>query len=165
MDKLLEFHIVLADERDSVEIARSLFIEYANSLDFSLCFQGFDEELAALPGDYSPPAGRLLLATVDGKNAGCVALRRLDRSVCEMKRLYVRPEFRDRGIGRKMALEITRAAQGAGYKKLRLDTVPIMKEAIALYRSMGFMEIEPYRDNPVPGALFMELVLPRPEEE
>ena len=159
MDNLLIFRTVLASDSESVESARSLFREYSNSLDFSLCFQGFDEELAGLPGEYSPPTGRLFLATLDGNLAGCTALRRIDGNICEMKRLYLRPEFRGKGIGRQMTVEIIRAAQEMGYTLIRLDTVPAMKEAISLYRSMGFVEIEPYRENPMPGALFMERVL------
>lgn len=148
-----------AETPEDVATARKLFEEYGTSLGFSLCFQGFDKELAGLPGDYAPPAGRLLLLTEDGQVAGCVALRRLDAETCEMKRLYVRPEFRGRSLGRALAEEIIRQARGLGYPRLRLDTVPSMAAAIALYRDLGFREIAPYRENPVPGVLYFELPL------
>jgi len=155
----LTFETVLSNNVQSVNDARQLFKEYAKSLNFSLCFQGFDKELDELPGEYSPPSGRLFLVFSDDKLAGCVALRKIDGNVCEMKRLYLRPEFRGNGVGKKMTAEIIRAAQTIGYTEMRLDTVPIMKEAISIYRSMGFKEIEPYRDNPIPSAIFMELSL------
>ena len=151
-----------AETAEDIATARKLFEEYGASLGFSLCFQGFDRELAGLPGDYAPPAGRLLLLTEDGQIAGCVALRRLDAETCEMKRLYVRPEFRGRSLGRALAEEIIRQARGLGYARLRLDTVPSMAAAIALYRDLGFREIAPYRENPVPGVLYFELRLGRP---
>ncbi len=155
----VKFELVLPDMVQPIGDAKQLFTEYAQSLNFSLCFQGFDKELSGLPGEYSPPTGRLLLAHSEGKLAGCVAFRRIDQNVCEMKRLYLRPEFRGKGIGRKMAREVIETAKEIGYAKIRLDTVPIMKEAISLYNSLGFMMIGPYRDNPVPGAIFMELTL------
>lgn len=138
---------------------RELFTEYAASLGFDLCFQDFDKELASLPGEYSSPNGCLIVAMDGSQVVGCVALRRLDNDICEMKRLYVRPEFRGKGIGRELVKAIIDEAKKIGYIRMRLDTVPVMKEAIALYCSMGFYEIEPYRYNPVEGAVFMELNL------
>jgi putative acetyltransferase len=139
---------------------RELFLEYAQSLGFSLCFQSFDQELAGLPGDYAPPDGRLLLAEYQGQLAGCVALHKLDAGICEMKRLYLRPQFRGRGLGRVLAETILSEARMIGYNRLRLDTVePVMKDAVAMYRRLGFKEITPYRPNPIEGALYMELDL------
>jgi len=140
--------------------ARELFLEYAQSLGFSLCFQNFDKELAGLPGDYSPPEGRLLLAEYDGQLAGCVALHKLEPSICEMKRLYLRPAFRGKRIGRILADRIIAEARHIGYQRMRLDTVePVMKDAVAMYRKLGFREIAPYCKNPIDGALYMELLL------
>jgi putative acetyltransferase len=139
---------------------RKLFLEYAESLGFSLCFQGFEKELAELPGDYVPPEGRLLLARFEGQPAGCVALHKLAPEICEMKRLYVRPQFRSKGLGKALAERIINEARQIGYKKLRLDTVePVMRVAVAMYRTLGFREIAPYRPNPIEGALYMELEL------
>ena len=145
--------------REIVQV-RELFLEYANSLGFSLCFQSFDQEIASLPGGYAPPEGRLVLASINGEPAGCVALHKLDQGICEMKRLYVRPQFRGKGLGRVLAEKIIAAARQIGYKKLRLDTVePKMPAAVAMYRQLGFREIPPYRSNPIEGALYMELEL------
>jgi putative acetyltransferase len=138
---------------------RELFVEYAASLGFDLCFQNFDKELANLAGDYTPPDGRLLLATYEKKIAGCVALRKITDSICEMKRLYVRPGFQGKGIGKELAIAIIEEARKIGYTYMRLDTVPSMREAMALYRSLGFKEIAPYRHNPIDGTIFMELTL------
>jgi len=152
--------ITQAETESDIGQVRELFIEYAQSLGFSLCFQNFDQELAGLPGDYSPPDGRLLLANVEGELAGCVAMHKLDPGICEMKRLYLRPKFRGRGLGRVLANAIIAEARNTGYKVMRLDTVePAMKQAVALYRQLGFYEIEPYRVNPMPGTLYMELQL------
>jgi ribosomal protein S18 acetylase RimI-like enzyme len=127
--------------------SRELFLEYGQSLGFSLCFQGFDQELAGLPGDYAPPDGRLLLVECEGQ-------------ICEMKRLYLRPSFRGRGLGRALAEKIIAEARSIGYERMRLDTVePVMKDAVAMYRRFGFREIAPYRVNPMAGTLYMELDL------
>ncbi len=151
--------VIQAHSEEHLSQVRELFTEYAASLGFDLCFQDFDRELAELPGEYAPPDGRLLLALCDGQVVGCVALRKITDGICEMKRLYVRPEFRGKGIGRKLAVAIIDEARRIGYGSMRLDTVPMMKEAIGLYRSMGFKEIEPYYHNPIACTLFMELTL------
>jgi putative acetyltransferase len=149
-----------AESQKQIASVRELFLEYAQSLGFSLCFQSFDKELAELPGDYAPPDGRLLLATYEGQPAGCVALHNLAPEICEMKRLYVRPQFRGKGLGRTLAEHVIADARLIGYKHLRLDTVePMMKTAVAMYRQLGFREIAPYRPNPIEGALYMELQL------
>ena len=154
------FDFQQAETPEQLEDARELFLEYAKSLGFSLCFQNFDQELATLPGDYAPPDGRLLLATYNENPAGCVALHKIDGVGCEMKRLYVRPQFRGKGLGSYFAQRIVAEARQIGYKKLRLDTVePVMTTAVAMYRKLGFREIAPYRSNPMPGALYMELDL------
>jgi putative acetyltransferase len=160
--------IIQASSPAQIAQARELFLEYAASLGFSLCFQNFDAELAGLPGDYAPPTGRLLLAEYDGQLAGCGALHKLESklepnlepAICEMKRLYLRPQFRGKGIGRKIAERLIAEARAIGYKRMRLDTVgPLMKDAVAMYRKLGFKEIAPYRENPMPGTLYMELEL------
>jgi putative acetyltransferase len=142
-------------------LVKELWLEYAHSLGFSLCFQGFDEELATLPGKYAPPAGRLLLAYIDDKVMGAIALRPLeDPTVCEMKRLYVRPESRGAGIGRALVDELIAVARQIGYKQMRLDTVAgKMDAAIKMYRDHGFKEIAPYNFNPQAGVIYMELDL------
>jgi len=151
--------IFLVEKDQDLTSARQLLIEYADSLDFDLDFQGFDEELANLPGDYVPPKGYLLLAEYKGQLAGCVALRQLEESICEMKRLYVRPEFRGLGIGKALAQFVIEQARTIGYTYMRLDTAPSMQAARALYLSLGFRQISPYRYNPIEGAVFMELEL------
>lgn len=143
-----------------VEVIRALFTEYAQSLGFSLCFQGFDQELAELPGAYVPPQGRLLLASVNGEPAGCVAIRPLSGDACELKRLYVRPAFQGSGLGKTLMDRILDEARGAGYRVMRLDTIlGKMDRAISMYRRYGFREIAPYGDHPVEGTIDMELEL------
>lgn len=140
--------------------ARELFQEYAQSLGVNLCFQNFEQELAGLPGHYAPPDGRLLLAEYDGQLAGCVALHKWDDGICEMKRLYLRPSFRGKGLGRAIAEKIIADASSIGYQRMRLDTIePLMKDAVEMYRKLGFREIAPYRPNPIAGAMYMELQL------
>jgi len=157
--------IFQATTDEHIQAARTLFVEYAESLGFSLCFQNFDQELKGLPGAYAPPDGRLLLAVENDQLAGCIALRKLGDKVCEMKRLFVRPACRATGLGRFLAESIIDEARQLGYTHMRLDTVPgKMDKAIALYQSIGFVEIEPYCQNPVEGAKFMELKLANNQE-
>ena len=151
---------IQAQSPEQIEIARGLFREYAAGLNIDLCFQNFDQEVAGLPGNYAPPLGRLLLANADEQVAGCIALRSLNDGDCEMKRLYVRPEFRGQGLGKRLVTTLIEAAREIGYERMLLDTLPgKMDEAITLYRLLGFREIAPYYNNPVEGALFMELSL------
>lgn len=160
------FRITPAESRAQIAQIRELFLEYAKSLGFSLCFQGFDEELAKLPGDYAPPEGRLFLAEYNGQLAGCAALHKSAPEIGEMKRLYLRPAFRGKGLGRMLAQKIIAEARVIGYRKLRLDTVePVMKDAVAMYRRMGFHEVAPYRSNPMVGTLYMELDLGEAREK
>jgi len=152
--------LIHAASPHQIEQARQLFKEYAEWLEIDLCFQNFDKELADLPGDYAPSGGRLLIAYDNGQLAGCIALRRIGEGICEMKRLFVRSRFRGKGLGRRLTEAIIREAKAIGYERMRLDTLPPkMDDAIGLYRSLGFKEIEPYYNNPVPGAIFMELDL------
>jgi ribosomal protein S18 acetylase RimI-like enzyme len=141
---------------DEIRVVRDLFREYEAAIGVDLCFQGFEQELATLPGKYAPPRGAIWLATIEGQIAGCVAMRPLDAERAEMKRLFVRPAFRGSGAGRLLVEHLLREAKTLGYHRVCLDTLPSMKGAIALYRSLGFVEIEPYCDNPVEGALFLE---------
>jgi len=158
--------IVEANTHEDVDHARTLFKEYEAGLGISLCFQNFDHELKNLPGDYAPPDGRLLLAKDDNDQiAGCIAMRKHSPGICEMKRLFVRPAYRSTGLGRVLVNTIIDEARKLGYTHMRLDTIPgKMDKAIALYQSIGFVEIEPYCQNPVEGAKFMEFKLTNNQE-
>ena len=158
-------HIVEAHTHEDVDHARTLFKEYEAGLGISLCFQNFDHELKTLPGDYAPPAGRLLLAKDDDDQiAGCIAMRKHAPGICEMKRLFVRPAYRSTGLGRVLVNAIIDEARKLGYTHMRLDTLPgRMDKAIALYRSIGFVDIEPYYTS-VEHAKFMELDLATNQE-
>ena len=152
--------ILPATSPEQIAHCRELFLEYAASLGFSLSFQGFDDELKNLPGAYALPAGRLLFAWCDGGAVGCVALRPLESGVCEMKRLYVRPAYRGKRVGGLLVDRMIQEARSAGYRRMRLDTITSsMQDAIALYRRRGFREIPAYRENPIAGALYLELGL------
>jgi ribosomal protein S18 acetylase RimI-like enzyme len=142
-----------------MDAARELFREYASALGVDLSFQDFEHEVKDLPGEYSEPNGCILLAFHDSTLVGCVGLRPLSSGICEMKRMYVRPRFRGQGIGRVLAEEVIAEARKRGYSRMRLDSLPMMREAQALYRSLGFREIDAYRPNPIHGAVFMELKL------
>ncbi|MGQ4809071.1 hypothetical protein NKDENANG_02467 [Candidatus Entotheonellaceae bacterium PAL068K] len=150
---------VRAQSDDHIEQVRALFQEYANALGIDLSFQNFAQELAGLPGDYAPPHGRLLLALYETEVAGCLALRRLADGVCEGKRLYIRPPFRGKGVGRALKLAMLHEARQLGYQCFRWDSLPFMTAANALYRSIGAKNIEPYCSNPIERAMFWELDL------
>lgn len=153
-------NILQAETAEEIEAARNLFREYEAWFGLDLCFQGFENELASLPGKYEMPDGRLLLAYSDDKLAGCIAMRKLDDGVCEMKRLFVRDEFRGKRIGVTLIEKIIADAREIGYAKMRLDTFPPkMAKAVKLYESHGFAQIAPYYENPYDGVLFMELTL------
>ncbi len=152
--------IIQAADVADIEAARALFLEYEKSLGIDLAFQDFDRELADLPGEYSPPSGALLLAVDDGVVTGCVAIRPFDGlNVAELKRLYVRPSARGHGLGLRLAGAAIAAAREVGYTAIRLDTLPTMMSAQALYRRLGFRAIDPYRLNPIPGTSYWELRL------
>ena len=146
-------------KNEDMPTVKTLFSEYADSLPFDLSFQNFNSELAKLPGEYSPPHGCILIAREGSEIVGCVALRRLDEEVCEMKRLYVQPAVRGRGIGKKLAERVIKQARESGYRRMKLDTLASMEAAIHLYSSLGFNRITPYRHNPIEGAVFMGLEL------
>lgn len=149
--------IIQAETDEQIEQVRTLFREYEAWLGLKLCFQGFDEEVASLPGKYAAPEGRLFLAFVDEILAGCIALRKIEDGVCEMKRLFVKEDFRGQKIGIKLIEKLIEEAQRIGYEKMRLDTFPPkMAKAVKLYESHGFREIPPYYHNPYGETLFME---------
>lgn len=151
--------IVPAHDAGQMATVRQLFEEYAAGLGHSLCFQGFTGELDGLPGKYAPPDGRLLVAYLDQQAAACVATRRIADGICEMKRLYVRPAFRGRGLGRTLAQAIIESAREAGYRIMKLDTLASMTTAVALYESLGFRRTNAYYDNPLPDVVYFELPL------
>ncbi len=151
--------VVSATTAEHVDHVRTLLREYEQSLGIDLAFQGFAQELAHLPGVYAPPRGRLLLALDGDAPVGCVALRPIDDEICEMKRLYLRPSLRGKGAGRMLAGRIIDEARAIGYRTMRLDSLPAMKEAIALYEALGFRKIAPYYTNPVPGTVYLERTL------
>jgi ribosomal protein S18 acetylase RimI-like enzyme len=152
--------IIQAETPEQIEETRKIFREYEAWLALDLCFQGFEEELANLPGKYAKPEGRLFLAISDGKVAGCIALRKLEEGICEMKRLYVRDKFRGQKLGNLLIEKSIAEAKKMGYRKMRLDTYPPkMEKAVKIYESHGFQEIEPYYHNPHGKTLFMELQL------
>ena len=153
--------IVRAESEEQIESIRELLLEYAETIGAESCFQDFGDELRNLPGEYGEKTGRLLITACGGEAAGCVALRKFEEGVCEMKRLYVRPPFRGGGIGRACAVAIIEEARAMGYRRMVLDTLPVMKEAIALYRTLGFKEVEPCRRYPRETALLMVLDLRR----
>jgi len=152
--------ILQAETDEQIKETRRLFREYEKWLGLDLCFQGFEEELKNLPAKYAKPDGRLFLALMNGKTAGCIALRRLEKGICEMKRLYVRDEFRGLSLGQILIEKLIAEARLIGYEKMRLDTLPDkMSQAVKLYKSHGFTEIQPYYENPHNETLFLELNL------
>ena len=153
--------IVQANTDELIAKAKEIFQEYAESLGFDLCFQDFDAELDSFPVQYSPPEGYLFLALSESQPIGCVGLRYFEKGICEMKRLYVRPNFREKNAGRKLSEAAIKAGKTLGYKRMRLDTLPSMEIANHLYKSLGFVEIEPYRHNPLEGVIYLELNLER----
>ncbi len=148
-----------AESEAQIEQVRELLREYGATPDFGNCFKGFEEEVRALPGKYAPPAGRLLLASVDGAAAGCIGLWPMEPGYCEVRRLYVRPQFRGQNLGRTLAEAILVHARAAGYHTARLGTLPVMKEAISLYQGLGFNPVKPYKPTALAGAIYMEMAL------
>jgi ribosomal protein S18 acetylase RimI-like enzyme len=155
--QIIEFKLITG--QDMIEDIKKLFLEYSQSLEMELTFQNFEEEFNALPGKYGPPNGVLILVLVDGKAAGCIALRKISGDICEMKRLYLRDNYRGLGIGKKLIAMLIEEAKKLKYNYIRLDTIPSLKAAQRLYAAFGFYEIEPYTHNPIEGAKFLELKL------
>jgi GNAT superfamily N-acetyltransferase len=151
--------IIAVTGEPGITLVRALFQEYWDTFGFTPCFQNFGDELAGLPGKYSPPSGRLAVAYVDGEPAGCVALRRIDDQRCEAKRLYVQSRFRGQGIGRTLLKWVIAEARAAGYREMLGDTMPVMQNALAMYERMGFERTEPYSGEPTPGAIYIRLSL------
>ena len=151
--------LVAGHTTEYLAVVRELFVEYAQATGLDFCFQNFDRELAELPGRYAPPSGRLLLAMDRAQAVGCVALRKLENNICEMKRLYVRPAFRRQGVGHQLTEAVIVAAREIEYGRMRLDTLASMKAAIGLYESLGFQKIAAYYHNPIPDVVYLELVM------
>jgi GNAT superfamily N-acetyltransferase len=151
--------VISAEREPHLSMARALFAEYAAMPEVDGCLRTIDRELASMPGEYAAPEGRLLLAVADDSAAGCVGLRKFAEGQSEMKRLYVRPAFRGRGIGRLLAVAVIEEARRAGYREMLLDTLPVLAEAVELYRRLGFVEVAPYMADPVPNALHFRLAL------
>lgn len=156
-EQIIEFKHITG--KDMIEEIRQLFLEYVQSLKIDLAFQNFEAEFNTLPGKYGPPDGILILVLVEGKGAGCIALRKISEDICEMKRLYVRNDYRGLGIGKKLIIMIIEEARKLKYSYIRLDTLPTMGKAQELYTSFGFYDIEPYVYNPIKGTRFLELKL------
>lgn len=161
----VELRILGAEHKAELDHVRQFFRNYAAWLGVDLCFQGFGDEMASLPGAYAAPAGRLFYAELDGEPAGCVGLRPFSEGVCEMKRLYVEPGRRSRGVGRELVLAAIRAAKDLGYRRILLDTLPAMRIAVKLYREMGFQEAPAYYPTPIEGTIFLSLDLENWSEE
>jgi GNAT superfamily N-acetyltransferase len=157
----MTIHITRAESPSQIDEVRVLFREYERHLRVNLCFQSFEAELAGLPGSYALPGGALLIAMDGDRAAGCAALRKFADGVGEMKRLFVRPEHRGQGAGRALAVRVLEEAVGAGYTRMRLDTLARLKEAMSLYQSLGFKPIQPYRFNPLEDVVYLELALTR----
>lgn len=149
--------IVVVEEFGQFDTARELFREYRESIEDETCFDGFEAELRGLPDHYAPPRGVILLAELEGRFVGCVGAQPLEDTICEVRRLYVRPEAQGAGLGRQLLGDLIEWARSTGYQRMRLDTLPDMAPAQALYRSLGFQEIERYNDTDAPGVVFMEL--------
>jgi len=157
--EIISMQIRQVQTEAEMEMIRTLFREYVAFLNVDLCFQGFEEELSELPGKYAPPEGAILLGLINDEAIGCVALRKINEGVCEMKRLYVNPKARGTGLGRKLVDDIIAIAREYGYGLMRLDTLDTLTEAMNLYQRLGFRQIVPYYENPLPGAIYWELTL------